>query len=268
MDRPFAEGLVEGNMAVIKSMAKQIDDDERHARVQVAAGYRLVAMYGMSDLTDGFVGGRIGSTRDFVIGGYGLLPELATASILHRRSLDRPAELEKFVGVDIDAINFTQTALATRPEFNACIHAHTDFGVTFSALDIDLLPMSQFGIMFHGKLGHVDFEDTQVTSGAACAAIADRLTHGAEIVVLRNHGFLCPGRSVAQAFFNLYRIEQACRVQLRAMMSGAKIRLPPSDRLAEIRDQYWTQTNVDNDGNREWDSLLAKLDRLDPEFRV
>ncbi|MEM8987628.1 MAG: class II aldolase/adducin family protein [Pseudomonadota bacterium] len=246
----------------------QISAREQDARIGVAACYRLLSVYGLTDLTDGFVSARISDSEDeFIVGGYGLLPELARASDLYKRSLKAEPKLEKFSGVDIDAYNFTKSALNTRPEYNACIHAHTEYGVPFSALDCELEPITQYGIMFHGKIGYLDYNDSEVTKGNACDRISALFEGGAEIIILRNHGFLIPGRTISQAFFHLYRIEQACRYQLRIMQSGANSITPKAVDLNTVRDQYWTMTHVDNNGDREWPMLMRKLDRLDPSYK-
>jgi ribulose-5-phosphate 4-epimerase/fuculose-1-phosphate aldolase len=244
-----------------------VDPAEAEARLNVAACYRLISLYGLDDLTDGFASSRIGSSGDFIVGGYGLLPELACASGLHRRSLSDKAKLEKSAGVDIDAFNFSKTAMTARPEFNACIHAHSPWAVIFSTLNCELLPMSQYSMMFQGKIGYVEYADTNVTSEQACEQMGEHLARGAEAVILGNHGLLVPGRSMAQAFFHLYRLEQACRYQIQAMATGAPIITAPAGRLDEIRLQFWTMTHIDNDGSREWPGLLTKLDCLDPSYR-
>lgn len=244
------------------------NDAEKETRIGVAACYRLLSAYGLSDLTDGFVSARIpDSVDEFIVGGYGLLPELACASDLHKRSLKEDARLEKFDGVDIDAYNFTKSALNSRPEYNACIHAHTEYGVPFSALDCRLEPITQYGIMFHDKIAYLDYHDSAVTAGDACAQIAELFAEGAEIIILRNHGFLVPGRTIAQAFFHLYRIEQACRYQIRALQTGAKRIAPDAVDLKTVREQYWNMTHIDNDGEREWPMLMRKLDRMDASYR-
>ena len=248
--------------------AQRSTASERDTRVNVAACYRLLNVYGLTDLTDGFVSARIPDGGDeFIVGGYGLLPELACASDLHKRSLKDEAKLEKFTGVDIDAYNFTKSALNTRPEYNACIHAHTEYGVPFSALDCTLEPITQYGIMFHDKIAYLDYHDSSVTAGDACDHIADLFAKGAEIIVLRNHGFLVPGRTVAQAFFHLYRLEQACRYQMRAMSTDVKRITPNAIDIKTVREQYWNMTHVDNDGTREWPMLTRKLDRLDATYK-
>jgi ribulose-5-phosphate 4-epimerase/fuculose-1-phosphate aldolase len=115
----------------------------------------------------------------------------------------------------------------------------------------------------HGKL---DVQLRRVERGDH-ARHEIRPSRGAEAVILRNHGLLVPGRSMAQAFFHLYRLEQACRYQIQAMATGAPIITAPAGRLDEIRLQFWTMTHIDNDGSREWPGLFTKLDCLDPSYR-
>lgn len=241
---------------------------EAQARLETAACYRLLSLYGLTDLSDGFVSARVGDEPEaFIVGGYALFPEAATATALHKRSLHEAPTLEHFGGVDVDAHNFSRTTMNARPEFNACIHAHSEYAVTFSTMDCTLEPISQYGIMFHDKTAYLAYHDTDVTGGDACAQIDALFRDGAELIVLRNHGVLVPGRTIAQAFFHLYRFEQACRYQLRAMAAGAPRLTPDQVSLQAVREQYWTQTQVHNDGQREWPGLLQKLDRIDPSYR-
>jgi ribulose-5-phosphate 4-epimerase/fuculose-1-phosphate aldolase len=241
---------------------------EHAVRVAVAAGYRLVHLYGLSDFTDGFIAARIGEApRDCVLGGYGLLPELARASGLHRRSLEDTPRAEKSGGVDLDALRFTQMALSARRDIHACIHAHPQATIALSALDVELLPMSQWGIMYRGRVAYLDFTTTDVTESASCESMTAMLAAGAQAIVLCNHGVLTVGTTVAQAFFALHRLELACALQLRAVSAGEPFRMPSATLADSLSRSYWTMTRVDNDGSREWPALLAKLDGLDPAYR-
>jgi ribulose-5-phosphate 4-epimerase/fuculose-1-phosphate aldolase len=241
---------------------------EAAVRLQVAACYRLLSVYGLSDFTDGFVSARIPSEpRQVIVGGYGLFPELATTSTLYRRDLDATHKLEKSSGVDIDALSFTKTVLDSRPEFNACIHAHPRYGIALSAIDMELEPLSQWGIMYHGLVGYLPFETTDVTSTDSCAAMTALFQGGIEALIMRNHGFLVGGRSIPQAFFTLHRLELACQLQLEAVKTGLPRVMPTPQEALKLRSMYWSMTRVDNDGSREWPGLLTKLDRLDRSYR-
>lgn len=240
---------------------------ERAVRRDVALAYRLVQHFGFADLTDGFVSARIApGSRDVIIGGYGQLPELITASRLYRRSLDEPVTLQKKTGVDVDAIRFSQAVYDALPDMGALIHAHPFHAMLFSCLDTDILPMSQYGFMYRGKVGYVPFSEGDVTSALMRAAIQDAFATN-PVVILRNHGVLVPGRDVAHAFWVLYRIEQACRLQVEAMKTGARLLMPDEAGLAEIQSRYWDEPYIDNDGTREWDELVRLIDRKDPSYR-
>jgi ribulose-5-phosphate 4-epimerase/fuculose-1-phosphate aldolase len=248
--------------------ARESRSAEDAARLHVAACYRLLAHYGLSDLSDGFVSARIGAdSADFVIGGYGLFPELARASQLHRRSLGQVPQLEKLQGVDLDAQLFTRAILRARDGINACIHAHARHIIALSSLECDLLPLSQWGVMYQGLIGFLPF----VTAGASSAQyyeqISDFLRSGKQAIFLRNHGVLVQGRTVAEAFFALHRLEQACMLQLMAMQTSVPLVMPTPAEVTRLQRSYWTMTHADTDGSREWPGLLKKLDLLDPSYR-
>jgi ribulose-5-phosphate 4-epimerase/fuculose-1-phosphate aldolase len=236
------------------------------ARADVALGYRLVHDYGFADMTDGFVAGRVFGTDDFIFGGYGMLPEEAAVSALHRRALTPDPVLEKAGGVDVDAIRFVQAIAQVRPGVGGVIHAHPRAAIAFSATGAPLLPMSQWGLMFQGKLGVIPF-DEDVTSPDALSLITGAISKGAEAILLQHHGLLTFGISVADAFFRLHRLDLACDLQLRAMATGCDILSMPTSHLDSWQREYWHAGGlVDNDGSREWGAFHAKYRRRQPDF--
>lgn len=245
----------------------RLNNSEADTRLAVAAGYRLVHLYGFSDFSDGFVSARIPSEPHcFIVGGYGLFPEAASASALFRKELDCTPVWDKG-GVDLDAFRFTQMAFAAREGIHACIHAHPKNIIALSALETTILPMSQWGIMYGGRVEFMDFTTTGVTEPEPCAQMSRLLSGGASAIVLRNHGVLTVGKTVAQAFFALHRLELMSELQLQALQTGLPIRMPNAELANQLSNEYWTMTRVDNDGSREWPGLLAKLDRLDSAYR-
>jgi ribulose-5-phosphate 4-epimerase/fuculose-1-phosphate aldolase len=241
------------------------DSEERQVRVDVAAAYRLLHGFGFTDLTDGFVCGRLGD-QQLIMGGYGVLPDRVCASQLHVTPLQQQPAVVKHGGVDFDAVCFSQTVFGARPEFRALIHAHPPCGMIFSATEAEIEPISQAGIMYYEKVGYILF-DEDVTSRAQREEMAAHFASGKEALILRNHGFLVPGRTVADAVVRLYRLEQACKIQLGALASGVPRVFADAQRLDEWRAGYWTNGYVDNDGSREWPAFLARLDATQPEFR-
>lgn len=244
----------------VASRTAEIDESERLCRRDVAACYRLLHRYGFSDLTDGFVSARLAdSPSEIIVGGYGLFPELTSPELLHRREVGGDTPIEKHRGVDVDALLFTTAVLGARDDLNAVIHAHPPHALTFSALDIELLPISQWGHMFHGRLGAIPF-DNDVSSPTICGMIGWHLRNGMEAILLRNHGVIVPGRTVADAFFRLHRLEQAFQIQIAALQTGAPLCRPDPTEARFAGEQYWVDmTMVDNDGSREWPGLLRLL---------
>jgi ribulose-5-phosphate 4-epimerase/fuculose-1-phosphate aldolase len=239
---------------------------EKDARNDVALGYRLVHDFGFSDMTDGFVAGRVSGSDDFIFGGYGMLPEEATASSLFRRPLTATPAVEKAGGVDFDAIRFTEAVVNVRPSVGGVIHAHPRASTVFSVTGEDLLPMSQWSLMFHGKVGVVPF-DEDVTGPTSLGLIRHHIANGAEALLLSHHGLVTFGRSVADAFFRLHRLDLAYDLQLRAMATGRDIKCLPSEMLAFWQKSYWQEDGlVDMDGSREWQSFQAKYRKKQPEF--
>jgi ribulose-5-phosphate 4-epimerase/fuculose-1-phosphate aldolase len=248
------------------TVSSLIEQSEFDCRRDVAAAYRLLHMYGLSDLTDGFVAATVG-TEEVVIGGYGALPELVNASSLHRRSWREEPGRQLHGGVDIDALRFCRAAFAGRPDWRALIHAHTPQSMVFSALRQELTPISQWGLMFYRRTAYTPF-DEDVSSDSACAQIESAARSGCEVYVMRNHGVLVPGRSVADAFVRLYRLEQAMSVQLGALATSAAMSVHKEPVAASWSDAYWrTDGPVEYDGKREWAALLAKLDKAHADFR-
>jgi ribulose-5-phosphate 4-epimerase/fuculose-1-phosphate aldolase len=260
-------GLSDGSLPVTDPSASCSGATEAVARRDVAACYRLIAAFGMSDMTDGFVCGRLpDAMQDIVIGGYGLFPEDALPELLYRRTLGGPVVVEKEGGVDVDALLFSAAVLGARPDFNAVIHAHPPHARVFAALDSELMPISQWGHMFHGRVGAIPFEG-DVSAAGTCAMIGMHLREGKEAILLRNHGVIIPGTSVADAFHRLYRLEQAFEIQLGALKTGAPIIRPDAMASRYWGTLYWDGADtVDNDGSREWAGLLRRLARTEPAF--
>ena len=242
-------------------------EQELRLRRDVALGYRLIARFGFDDLTDGFVSARLPGEPHALFGGYGRLPALVTASSLHRRPIEGEIALEKAGGVDVDARCFARMIYGNVPDAGACIHAHPLAVMVFSALETDFAPISQYAFMFAGKIAAIPFLSGDVSGGPMKDAIVDAVQSGAKAILLKNHGTLVYGRTVAEAFWWLYRLEQTCRIQIEAMKTGASFATPAADALRHIQKTYLTEDYVDYDGSREWDELARAADRTDPSWR-
>jgi ribulose-5-phosphate 4-epimerase/fuculose-1-phosphate aldolase len=243
-----------------------VSDLEKSVRVDVAACCRLIDRFGFDDLTDGFVAGRV-QDEDIIIGGYGVLPGRVTASSLHSAKLSDEPKVVWHGGIDYDALFFSKTIFGVRHDYHALIHAHPDKIMTFAAIDAEIEPISQAGIMFYGRVARLSF-DGDVTAPNCRDAIANAFRNGKEAVLLDNHGILMPGRTIADAFVKLYRFEQACRTQLAAMATGQPLVYPDRAQLPKWSEEYWhNDAYVQNDGSREWDAFLDQLTNPPADFR-
>lgn len=136
--------------------------------------------------------------------------------------------------------------------------------VIVSALDVELLPISQFGTMFAGK---VDKTDTLDTLGDEwCDHLVSRLGNNPALL-FANHGITVVGRDCKQAVHNFYALEQAMTIQLEAMKTGRKINVVPDAQVKKLQESYWGgDVTIDYDGSREWDSWVEKVLSIEPEF--
>jgi ribulose-5-phosphate 4-epimerase/fuculose-1-phosphate aldolase len=238
---------------------------EWQTRVDLAACYRLVDMFGWSDLINTRITARVpGADQHFLINPYGLLYDEITASSLVK--ID--AEGNK-VDTSDTALNSGGFALPSavhraRPEIACVIHTHSVGGCAVSMQKDGLLPMNQHALQVVGDIAYHDYEGTGRDPGEVKRFLAD--LGDRHILVLRNHGLFVVGTSVADAFISTYRMERACAMQLAFQQSGTEFN-PISD--AVVRAGFdKSRSRPSNDPARlEWAALLRKLDRIDPSYK-
>lgn len=271
-------------VAAIKSA---VTLEEWQTRVDLAACYRLIAAYGMTDLIYNHISARIpGQEGCYLINPYGMLYEEITASSLVKIDVAGATLLQPNHGYNVNVAGFYLHAPIhkSRPDVQCIIHTHTRAGTAVSGLSEGLLPLSQTAMRFHGRIGYHDFEGPAI-SGEEC----DRVVHdlGAhDVLVLRNHGLLVCGRSIPQAFNRMYWLENACRIQVDMLscnrpvhhasaqaidnavncFAGTEITLVNERQTSPVLNVDASQ-NTGGYGALEWAALLRKLDRIDPSFR-
>ncbi len=253
----------------LASLRGRVTPGEWQARVDLAACYRLVARYGMSDMMANHISSRVpGEDGAFLINAYGMLYEEVTASSLVKIDLDGRILLKPDFGALDYGINQAGYVLHSaihraRHDVMCVIHTHTWSGMALSALDCGLLPISQTAMRFL-KIGYHDYQGVVLDAKEEASLVAD--LGGGEALILRNHGLVTVGRTVGEAFNWMHRLELACRSQLAAMATGAKLRDVPRDVLEATWNNYQPGTRRPY-GVMEWPALLRMLDRIDPGFR-
>jgi ribulose-5-phosphate 4-epimerase/fuculose-1-phosphate aldolase len=250
-------------------MRARCSPGEWQARVDLAACYRLVGLYDMSDMMANHISSRVpGEDNAFLINAYGMLYEEITASSLIKIDVDgnilsRPDFGELDYGINKAGYVLHSAIHRARHEVACVIHTHTWAGMAVAALDGGLLPMSQTAMRFL-KIAYHEYRGVVLDAAEQESLVRD-LGDG-EAMILRNHGLLTCGRTVGEAFNWMHRLELACRSQLAAMATGAKLRPVPDDVLEATYLNYQPQTRRPY-GVMEWPALLRKLDRLDPSYQ-
>lgn len=239
----------------------------RDARVDLAACYRLLALHGMSDLIYTHASLRVPGRHDeFLINPYGALWDEITASSLVIVGPDGRPRVDGGARVNPAGFTIHSAVHYARPDTACVIHTHTRAGVAVSCLDCGLLPINQIALQFEDRLGYHDYEGIALDADER-ARIADDLGDK-DGLILRNHGLLTVGRSVAEAFNRMYYLSLACEIQLLAQSTGASLIIPDRATRARTASQTGIILVEDDDLALEWQAHLRRLDRSTPEYRA
>jgi ribulose-5-phosphate 4-epimerase/fuculose-1-phosphate aldolase len=227
-----------------------IDGPEWETRCDLAALYRLVAHFRMTDLIDTHISARVpGPQPHFLINRYGLLFEEMRASELVKVDLDGNVVDARAVPGDarfrVNQAGFTihSAVHAARPDLHWVIHTHTAAGGAVSAQEGGLLPISQHALKFHGRLAYHDYEGIALELDERQRLVADLGRCNA--MILRNHGLLVGGRTVADAFHELWFLERACQIQIGALAGGVPLRIPSAHVQALTAQQFETEDSAE-----------------------
>src|SRR5262245_14550849 len=252
----------------IESMKERCTPAEWEARIDLAACYRLVDLYGMSDMMANHISSHVpGEHGAFLINAYGMMYEEITASSLIKVDIDgnvlaKPDFGKLDYGVNRAGFVIHSAIHRARAEIACVIHTHAFASMAVSALQCGLLPITQTAMRFL-KIGYHDYQGVVLDEAEQASLVAD-LGDG-EALMLRNHGAIVVGRSVGEAFNWAHRLELACRTQLAAMACQSALVAVPQPVLEATWNNYQRGTRRPY-GLMEWPALLRKLDRLDPSY--
>ncbi|MGB6055522.1 MAG: class II aldolase/adducin family protein [Burkholderiaceae bacterium] len=250
----------------IPSLQERVSSEEWQARVDLAACYRLVADFGWSDLVFTHITARVPGTQDqFLINPYGMMFDEITASSLVKIDLDgRKLDDTPF---PINPAGFTiHSAIhAARHDAQCVLHVHSVNGVAVSAQEGGLLPLSQQSMFVLASLAYHDYEGVALNDEEKPRLVADLGERN--YLMLRNHGLLTLGPTVADAFLAMYIFEAACMIQVRAQAGGGPLIEIPAPILEGALRQSRTVTRAQG-GMLAWPGLLRRLERLDPSYRT
>ncbi len=246
------------------SVQSQVSAEEWKLRVDLAACYRLVAHYGWSDLVFTHISARIpGPEHHFLINPYGLMFDEITASSLVKvdqqcnKLIDSPYPVNPAGFVIHSAVH------EARENAGCVLHTHTRAGVAVSAQKAGILPLSQQSTFVLASLAYHDYEGVAFREEEKPRLQAD--LGQANFLVLRNHGLLTVGKTIADAFLSMYTFEATCQIQIGAQAGGELTHVHPQI-VQGVSEAMRVQTGGLG-GSFVWPALIRKLNRIDPSYQ-
>lgn len=239
---------------------------EMQIRRDLAAAYRLVAHFGWDDLIATHISARLPVPGEvFLINPFGMMFDEVTASSLVKIN----AEGEKLQPSKYDANRagfvIHSAVHQARPDAGCVMHLHTRDGVAVSALKEGLLPLNQTALTVYDDLTFHDYEGVALDLDERARLQND--LGSKNLMLLRNHGTLAVGRTIAEAFTRMYLLEWACTVQVRTLGMRGDLQLPSDASIAKVAAQTNPETMNKFSNDLVWPALLRKLDRIDSSYK-
>jgi ribulose-5-phosphate 4-epimerase/fuculose-1-phosphate aldolase len=243
-----------------RSIRDQVSPEEWRVRVDLAACYRLVDYYGMTDLTYNHITARVpGAEHHILINLYGLLYKEITASSLAKITLDGETVWKPDTDYYVNRAGYVIHGAIhrARPDVTCVLHTHTRAGMAVAAMKCGLLPLNQTAIRFEGHLGYHDYEGPAIDLAERERLVRHLGAHDA--MIMRNHGLLTCGATIPQAFNTMYQLELSCRAQVDAMAARTELVLPSREVLEKTAHLYQPGTRRPY-GVLEWPAMLRLLE--------
>ena len=247
------------------SVQSQVSEAEWQQRVNLAACYRLAARYGWDDLIFTHISAKVPGTDDaFLINPFGMMFEEITASSLVKIDLAGKKLMPSPYEINPAGFTIHSAIHAARDTAKCVMHLHTVNGVAVSAQKGGILPISQQSIFVLSSLGYHDYEGVALRDDEKPRLVNDLGRN--DYLMLRNHGLLTCGRTIADAFLNMYLFETVCTIQVRAQSGGGALWQVSPDIIRTAQDQARVATQGVGGGALAWPGLLRRLNRQNPGF--
>jgi ribulose-5-phosphate 4-epimerase/fuculose-1-phosphate aldolase len=244
--------------ASFRSIRGEVSPEEWQARVDLAACYRLVDRYGMTDMIYNHITARVPGGDHLLINLYGLTYREITASSLVKIDLDGEIiwKPDTDYGINKSGYVIHGCIHRARKDVACVIHTHTRAGMAVASMKCGLLPLTQTSIRFVGHIGYHDYEGPATDLDERERLVRDLGPHDA--MILRSHGLLTCGATIQQAFNTMYQLEMSCRSQVDAMAARTELIQPSAQTLAKTAHLYQPGTRRPY-GILEWPAMLRLL---------
>jgi ribulose-5-phosphate 4-epimerase/fuculose-1-phosphate aldolase len=247
------------------SICDQVSEAEWQARVDLAAAYRLVALYGWDDLIFTHISARVpGPEHHFLLNAYGMMFDEVTASSLVKIDPSGNKVLESPYFINPAGFTIHSAVHAAREDALCVMHLHTDHGIAVSAQKDGLLPISQQSMFPLASLAYHDYEGLALNEEEKPRLVSD--LGDKNYLILRNHGLLTIGKTAAEAFLSMYILERACRIQILAQSGGVELHRV-AEPIIDLTAKQMSAVTVGQGAELTWPGLIRRLDRIDPTYR-
>lgn len=251
--------------APVLNVRAAVTEAEWAQRVDLAACYRLVARFGWDDLIFTHISARVpGPEHHFLINPYGMLFDEVTASSLVKVDLQGRKVLDSPYEINPAGFTIHSAIHAAREDAQCVLHVHSVNGVAVSAKSGGVRPISQHSIFVLSSLGYHDYEGVALNEDEKPRLVRD--LGDKKFLMLRNHGLLTVGTSVADAFVSMYLFETTCMIQVRAQGGGDGL-IELDSAVVDGAQAQWKQVTHGAGGGLAWPALLRRLDRTDSGYR-
>ncbi len=244
------------------SLQDRVSPEEWAVRCDLAAAYRLVALYGWDDMIFTHLSVRVPGTEHFLINPFGLLFEEITASSLVKVDVDgNKVDDSPYVANPAGFVIHSAIHMS-RPDAHCVMHLHTIAGQAVAAQEAGLLPITQTAMQVCADVAYHDFEGIATDLEERERLVKDLGPH--HLMILRNHGTLAVCEEVSSAFLRMYFLERACEAQIAAQSGGGALIPPPpgsAEKTAAIAESGLVPVR-----GLAWAALRRKLDRIDPSY--
>jgi ribulose-5-phosphate 4-epimerase/fuculose-1-phosphate aldolase len=253
------------NAARMPSVRERVSAAEWELRVDLAAAYRLVALFGWDDLVFTHISARLpGSEHHFLINPYGMMFEEITASSLVKIDLDGGKVMDSPYEINPAGFTIHSCIHAARADAQCVVHVHSLNGIAVSAQREGVLPISQQSLFVLASLAYHDYEGVALNPQEQPRLVQDLGANN--FLMLRNHGLLTVGSTAAEAFLHMYLFEATCAIQVRAQSGGRELIPIAPAILGGIRAAAHQVTRGQG-AALVWPGLLRRLDRVHPGYR-
>jgi ribulose-5-phosphate 4-epimerase/fuculose-1-phosphate aldolase len=229
---------------------------EKETRIELAKAYHLAAKFNWTDLIYTHISARIPDEQGhFLINPFGLQFHEVTPENLIKVDYDGNIRSETNFTINKAGFNIHSAIHEGRPDLNSVVHLHTDNGMAVSSLQEGLMPITQHACHFYNKIAYHDYEGIVLESSEK-KRILKKLQHK-KIMILRNHGFLTAGASIAEAFTLMYTLEKAASVQVNILSMGRPINVIPENIIKKVskhNDEFGIKST-----EIEWNAMVRSL---------